>query len=191
MARCTRDPYATSVWLPFDACWGALMQLCPPCNQQRSFLEACWVGNIGFDCSVKEHCQYSVAWVAPAVGPAAELDQAQSLVRPTEDCMCSKRLSAKALRDGHSIRVAVCQVYKARRKFTGRTVAIKVINKVGKPQKEIDSLRQELLILKTLKHPNIVEMLESLETEREFCVVMEYALGTRPKDCSMHPGDHC
>lgn len=69
------------------------------------------------------------------------------------------------------------QVYKARRKFTGRTVAIKIINKVGKPQKEIDSLRQELLILKTLKHPNIVEMLESIETEKEFCVVMEYALG--------------
>ena len=68
-------------------------------------------------------------------------------------------------------------MYKARRKFTGRTVAIKVINKVGKPQKEIDSLRQELVILKTLKHPNIVEMLESLETEKEFCVVMEYALG--------------
>ena len=56
-------------------------------------------------------------------------------------------------------------------------MAIKVINKVGKPQKEIDSLRQELLILKTLKHPNIVEMLESIETEKEFCVVMEYALG--------------
>ena len=68
-------------------------------------------------------------------------------------------------------------MYKARRKFTGRTVAIKVINKVGKPQKEIDSLRQELVILNTLKHPNIVEMLESIETDTEFCVVMEYALG--------------
>ena len=83
------------------------------------------------------------------------------------------------------------QVYKARRKFTGRTVAIKVINKVGKPQKEIDSLRQELLILKTLKHPNIVEMLESIETDKDFCVVMEYALGMGPQlalicDCGRH-----
>ncbi|KAK9813380.1 hypothetical protein WJX73_004273 [Symbiochloris irregularis] len=69
------------------------------------------------------------------------------------------------------------KVYRARRKFTGRTVAIKIINKVGKPQKEIDSLRQELVILRNLKHPNIVEMLESIETDKEFCVVMEYALG--------------
>lgn len=56
-------------------------------------------------------------------------------------------------------------------------MAIKVINKVGKPQKEVDSLRQELSILKTLKHPNIVEMLDHFETDKDFCVVMEYALG--------------
>ncbi|KAF8116698.1 hypothetical protein N665_0015s0071 [Sinapis alba] len=69
------------------------------------------------------------------------------------------------------------RVYKGRRKYTGQTVAMKFIMKQGKSDKDIHSLRQEIEILRKLKHGNIIEMLDSFENEREFCVVTEFAQG--------------
>uniref|UniRef100_A0A0D3CFZ0 non-specific serine/threonine protein kinase n=1 Tax=Brassica oleracea var. oleracea TaxID=109376 RepID=A0A0D3CFZ0_BRAOL len=65
------------------------------------------------------------------------------------------------------------RVYKGRRKYTGQTVAMKFIMKQGKSEKDIESLRQEI----ELKHGNIIEMLDSFENEREFCLVTEFAQG--------------
>ena len=69
------------------------------------------------------------------------------------------------------------KVYKARKKFTGETSAIKFIAKKGKTERDLRSLRQEIDILRVLKHPNIIAMRDAFETEHEFCVVMEYAQG--------------
>jgi serine/threonine protein kinase len=69
------------------------------------------------------------------------------------------------------------KVYKARRKNTGFTVAMKFINKHNKSEKDIKNLRQEIGILRTLNHENIILMFDAFETEREFCVVTEYAQG--------------
>ncbi|XP_050385130.1 serine/threonine-protein kinase TIO [Argentina anserina] len=69
------------------------------------------------------------------------------------------------------------KVYKGRRKFTGQTVAMKFIMKHGKSDKDIHNLRQEIEILRKLKHENIIEMLDSFETPQEFCVVTEFAQG--------------
>ncbi|KAF9614670.1 hypothetical protein IFM89_019798 [Coptis chinensis] len=69
------------------------------------------------------------------------------------------------------------KVYKGRRKFTGQTVAMKFILKHGKSDKDIHNLRQEIEILRKLKHENIIEMLDSFETPQEFCVVTEFAQG--------------
>ncbi|GLT66726.1 hypothetical protein SLA2020_390780 [Shorea laevis] len=69
------------------------------------------------------------------------------------------------------------KVYKGRRKFTGQTVAMKFIMKQGKSDKDIHNLRQEIEILRKLKHENIIEMLDSFETPQEFCVVTEFAQG--------------
>lgn len=69
------------------------------------------------------------------------------------------------------------KVYKGRRKYTGQTVAMKFIPKKGKNEKELVNLRQEINILKKLNHENIVMLLDSFETENEFCVIMEYAQG--------------
>ena len=69
------------------------------------------------------------------------------------------------------------KVYKARRKNTGFTVAMKFINKHNKSEKDIRNLRQEIGILKKLNHKNIILMFDSFETDREFCVVTEYAQG--------------
>ncbi|XP_073050015.1 serine/threonine-protein kinase TIO isoform X1 [Primulina eburnea] len=69
------------------------------------------------------------------------------------------------------------KVYKGRRKFTGQTVAMKFIPKHGKTEKDILNLRQEIEILRKLKHENIIAMLDSFESPQEFCVVTEFAQG--------------
>jgi fused-like protein len=69
------------------------------------------------------------------------------------------------------------KVYKARRKNTGFTVAMKMIQKHGKSEKDIKNLRQEIGILRTLNHDNIILMFDAFETDRDFCVVTEYAQG--------------
>ncbi|XP_043723868.1 serine/threonine-protein kinase TIO isoform X1 [Telopea speciosissima] len=69
------------------------------------------------------------------------------------------------------------KVYKGRRKYTGQTVAMKFILKHGKSEKDIQNLRQEIEILRKLKHENIIEMLDSFESPQEFCVVTEFAQG--------------
>ncbi|KAL2921843.1 Serine/threonine-protein kinase TIO [Bienertia sinuspersici] len=69
------------------------------------------------------------------------------------------------------------KVYKGRKKYTGQTVAMKFILKHGKSDKDLHNLRQEIEILRKLKHENIIEMLDSFETAQEFCVVTEFAQG--------------
>ena len=56
----------------------------------------------------------------------------------------------------------------------GHIVAMKVISKKGKSEKDVDSLRKELEIMRPLRHENIILMLDSFENAREFCVVTEF-----------------
>ena len=49
-------------------------------------------------------------------------------------------------------------------------VALKFIPKVGRSEKELRSLKREIDIMKGLRHPNIVLLLDSVETEREVAV---------------------
>ena len=69
------------------------------------------------------------------------------------------------------------QVWKARKAGVLQTVAIKLIPKAGKKEREIQGLRQEIDILKTLRHKNIIQMLDAFETPSDFCVVTEFAQG--------------
>ena len=52
---------------------------------------------------------------------------------------------------------------------------MKFIVKMGKSEKDLNGLRQEINILRTLKHENIILMLDSFETKAEICVITEYA----------------
>lgn len=69
------------------------------------------------------------------------------------------------------------KVYKGRKKYTGQVVALKFIPKVGRSEKELKSLRREIEIMRHLKHDNIIEMLDSFETEKEVVAVTDYAEG--------------
>uniref|UniRef100_A0A8B9UKU3 non-specific serine/threonine protein kinase n=1 Tax=Anas zonorhyncha TaxID=75864 RepID=A0A8B9UKU3_9AVES len=68
-------------------------------------------------------------------------------------------------------------VYKARRRHSAQVVAMKFIPKVGRSRQELRSLRREMEVMRGLRHPNIVRMLDSFETEQEVVVVTEYAEG--------------
>ncbi|XP_062845074.1 serine/threonine-protein kinase 36 isoform X2 [Trichomycterus rosablanca] len=69
------------------------------------------------------------------------------------------------------------RVYKGRRKFSGQVVALKFIPKVGRSDKELRCLKREIEIMRGLKHPNVVLLLDSFETHTEVVVVTEYAEG--------------
>jgi len=57
---------------------------------------------------------------------------------------------------------------------------MKFIMKHGKTARDIRNLRQEIEILRNLKHENIIQMLDTFETNDEFCVVTEFAQGAQP-----------
>ncbi|GAB4815111.1 hypothetical protein N2152v2_002157 [Parachlorella kessleri] len=59
----------------------------------------------------------------------------------------------------------------------GKTVAVKLITKHGKNEKDIRNLRQEIDILRKLQHENIIQMLDAFETKTDFCVVTELGQG--------------
>ena len=69
------------------------------------------------------------------------------------------------------------KVWKARKVGALQTVAIKLIPKAGKKEKDLKGLRQEIDILRTLRHANIIQMLDAFETGSDFCVVTEFAQG--------------
>lgn len=71
------------------------------------------------------------------------------------------------------------QVWKARRTGSLQTVAVKLITKHGKNEKDVKNLRQEIDILRKLQHENIIQMLDAFETKSDFCVVTEFAQGAR------------
>lgn len=48
---------------------------------------------------------------------------------------------------------------------------------MNKSEKELKNLKHEIEILRKLKHENIIELLDSYETDKEVVVVTEYADG--------------
>ena len=60
---------------------------------------------------------------------------------------------------------------------------MKFIMKHGKSEKDIKNLRQEIEILRNLRHENIIQMLDAFETKTDFCVVTELAHGSSRLTC--------
>ncbi|XP_062872295.1 MAP/microtubule affinity-regulating kinase 4 [Trichomycterus rosablanca] len=65
----------------------------------------------------------------------------------------------------------------ARHILTGREVAIKIIDKTQLNPTSLQKLFREVRIMKSLNHPNIVQLFEVIETEKTLYLVMEYASG--------------
>lgn len=59
-------------------------------------------------------------------------------------------------------------------------VALKFIPKVGRSEKELKNLQREIEIMRGLHHPNIIQMLDSFETDKEVkgkCFFLTGAVG--------------
>ncbi|KAK9879862.1 hypothetical protein WA026_008366 [Henosepilachna vigintioctopunctata] len=67
------------------------------------------------------------------------------------------------------------RVYKAKQISNSQVVALKVISKRGRTTNEIKDLRGECEIQRYLHHPNIIQMLDSFETDNEIVVITEFA----------------
>ncbi|KAM9317894.1 LOW QUALITY PROTEIN: MAP/microtubule affinity-regulating kinase 4 [Pholidichthys leucotaenia] len=65
----------------------------------------------------------------------------------------------------------------ARHILTGREVAIKIIDKTQLNPTSLQKLFREVRIMKTLNHPNIIQLFEVIETEKTLYLIMEYASG--------------
>ncbi|KTG42272.1 hypothetical protein cypCar_00000359 [Cyprinus carpio] len=75
----------------------------------------------------------------------------------------------------------------ARHILTGKEVAIKIIDKTQLNPTSLQKLFREVRIMKTLRHPNIVQLFEVIETEKTLYLVMEYASGGELW-CTVHIG---
>lgn len=62
-------------------------------------------------------------------------------------------------------------------KETGQQVAIKIISKSAfdeKPNLQL-KVRREIALMRAVKHPNILRLIDVLESQRHLCMVLEYA----------------
>ena len=55
-----------------------------------------------------------------------------------------------------------------------QVVALKFIPKFGRSEKELKSLRREIEIMRNMHHTNIIEMIDSFETEKEVGICCRY-----------------
>ncbi|KAM9901241.1 hypothetical protein OXX79_004653 [Metschnikowia pulcherrima] len=76
---------------------------------------------------------------------------------------------------------AFSHVYKGTDTRTGEEVAIKVINKTNLSAKQIANIKNEIFVMNTLnntgKHPNILKLIETFESEECTYLVVEYCDG--------------
>jgi 5'-AMP-activated protein kinase catalytic alpha subunit len=62
--------------------------------------------------------------------------------------------------------------------MTGERVAVKILekDKIAEPA-DVERVTREIKVLKMLRHPNLIQLYEIVETSRQLCLVMEYCSG--------------
>ena len=68
-------------------------------------------------------------------------------------------------------------VYLAQNRYTKEKVAMKIIKKANKDLLSDGEIKDEIDILKTLEHPDIVRIIESFNTKDSYVLVTEYCEG--------------
>ncbi|CAK57035.1 unnamed protein product (macronuclear) [Paramecium tetraurelia] len=62
-------------------------------------------------------------------------------------------------------------------KLTGEKVAIKIIDKTKQQESDYVRIHREISILRKLRHPNVVQLFEIVESDSKLYIVTEYASG--------------
>ena len=67
-------------------------------------------------------------------------------------------------------------VYQVRNKYSGAICAMKIIKKSSQcSREEEDEIRNEINILRTMDHPNILKIFEFYSNPKEYSIITEYA----------------
>lgn len=62
--------------------------------------------------------------------------------------------------------------------LTQESVAIKILEKDKiKDRADVERVTREISILKRVRHPNVIQLYEIIETSRQLFLIMEYAAG--------------
>lgn len=62
--------------------------------------------------------------------------------------------------------------------LTGEKVAVKILEKDRiSDMADVERVAREIHILKLIRHPNIVQLYEIIETQKQLYLIMEYASG--------------
>ena len=69
-------------------------------------------------------------------------------------------------------------VYKGIHKSTGRTCAIKILNKKDMTTMDLELVKTEMDVLKICQHPNIIKLYDIHENEDNIYLIMEYCQGS-------------
>jgi len=69
------------------------------------------------------------------------------------------------------------KVKKALHFRTREKVAIKILNKTSMSDVEVERAKREVQILQQMRHPNIVQLIQTIDTPKQYCMVMEYVDG--------------
>ncbi|CAH2354599.1 putative calcium/calmodulin-dependent protein kinase type II [[Candida] railenensis] len=68
-------------------------------------------------------------------------------------------------------------VYRGVDRTTGKTVAIKVINKTDLNQKQLNNIKNEIAIMKRSNHKNVLKLIDAHNTEENCFLILEYCDG--------------
>lgn len=66
-----------------------------------------------------------------------------------------------------------------------QVVALKFIPKVGRSEKDLKNLRREIDIMRKMHHQNIIEMIDSFETDKEVCEITDKSVNLIEKGISL------
>ena len=72
---------------------------------------------------------------------------------------------------------AFATVRKGKNRETGERVAIKILSKRKMTEEDIVGMQNEIRILSTIDHPNIVKLIDTYEDKGHYCLVMELMHG--------------
>ncbi|XP_065566259.1 calcium/calmodulin-dependent protein kinase type 1-like [Artemia franciscana] len=123
----------------------------------------------------------------PLFGRSKEKDTSRKSVKkdePSKPCVSEKFQLKDLLGTG-----AFSQVRVAESKEDGHLYAVKIIDKSALKGKE-DSLENEINVLKRLKHPNIVQLIETYEDQTKYFLVMELVTGGELFDRIVEKGSY-
>jgi serine/threonine protein kinase len=93
------------------------------------------------------------------------------------DDECTKRIKADYKIESIIGQGAFATVRKAKHRKTKERVAVKILSKRKMSKEEMAGMENEISILESIDHPNVVKLIDTYEDSSHFCLIMELMHG--------------